>query len=296
MEINNLLEKLKSYLSEPDHPDKKFYRVILSSLEDNSFVTFLSESDKNSLNNISNDMQGERNVTWYKDNNPSVLNPLNDIYFKALSYLNNERKNVSHFENRTKELEEKITNAQSDIDRISKTAKLITDVTILSAYAEDFNNQAIQHATAARTWMTYLIISIIGFVVVLVIVIFFNISEFPILKNALAEDLRRSNNLSILILAIKAALIFAYLQIPYFIKRNYFAEKHLEQACIHRRDVLKALHAVYNTIADQNEKDRIITTGAAIAFSEAESGYITRKEGAGSEDLTETMINKFWNK
>jgi hypothetical protein len=47
---------------------------------------------------------------------------------------------------------------------------------------------------------------------------------------------------------------------------------------------------------DENEKNRIITTGAAIAFSEAESGYITRKEGAGSDDTMDSFLAKIWNK
>lgn len=79
-------------------------------------------------------------------------------------------------------------------------------------------------------------------------------------------------------------------------KRNYFAEKHLEQADIHRRNVLKALHAVYSTIKNEEEKDHIVSIGAAVAFAEPESGYITRKEGAGADDLTESLISKIMNR
>ena len=93
-----------------------------------------------------------------------------------------------------------------------------------------------------------------------------------------------------LVLIIKGSIIIAYIQIPLFIRKNYFAEKHLEQSSIHRRNVLKALHAVYKTISNTEEKDKILTVGATIAFSEPESGFITRKEGAGGDDNIEAIL------
>ena len=41
---------------------------------------------------------------------------------------------------------------------------------------------------------------------------------------------------------------------------------------------------------NQEEKDKIITVGATIAFSEPESGFITRKEGAGGDDNLEAIL------
>lgn len=50
------------------------------------------------------------------------------------------------------------------------------------------------------------------------------------------------------------------------------------------------MHAVYKRINNQEEKDKIITVGATIAFSEPESGFVTRKEGTGGDDNTEAIL------
>lgn len=118
------------------------------------------------------------------------------------------------------------------------------------------------------------------------------IFNFSTIEGLLASDIKKAaaDNLKTLVFIIKGSIIIAYVQIPLFIRKNYFAEKHLEQSSIHRRNVLKALHAVYKTISNAEEKDKILTVGATIAFSEPESGFITRKEGAGGDDNIEAIL------
>lgn len=160
----------------------------------------------------------------------------------------------------------------------------------MTAYAEQFDNQATKHQEKSTKWLWCLIASIFGLVIIVALILFVQISNFPIIKDWLANDIKNIGMLNAPVLAIKGSIVMAYIQIPLFIRKNYFAEKHLEQSSIHRRDVLKALHAVYKTINNQEEKDKIITVGATIAFSEPESGFITRKEGAGGDDSLEAIL------
>ena len=81
-------------------------------------------------------------------------------------------------------------------------------------------------------------------------------------------------------------LIFKF----HYLSEKLLRRKNLEQSSIRRRNVLKALHTVYKTINNQEEKDKIITVGATIAFLEPESGFITRKEGAGGNDNLEAIL------
>lgn len=147
-----------------------------------------------------------------------------------------------------------------------------------------------KHQENSANWLKYLIVSVVGLIVIVALLLFVQVSNFPIIKDWLADDIKNIGMLNTLALVIKGSIIMAYIQIPLFIRKNYFAEKHLEQSSIHRRNVLKALHAVYKTIDNQEEKDKIITVGATIAFSEPESGFITRKEGAGGDDNLEAIL------
>ena len=278
-----LLQKLNEHINSVEGINKKKYVTIASSIKDDDFIATLPTILLQQLNEITNHFQNDGNLdfNWIESSQANLKDSLSEVYFKGLAFNNDKKKNVNHFEVKTQELEKNIEAAQQDIARINETAKLISGASILSEYSKDFDEQAKKHEINASTWLKYLIYSILGLCLLIVFILFFNISDLPVLKKVLSEDILNNKYFSILIIAIKTGLIVAYLQIPSFLKRNYYAEKHLNQACNHRRDVLKALHAVYNTIDNKEEKDRLITVGASIAFTEPESGYITRKEGAG---------------
>ncbi len=59
-------------------------------------------------------------------------------------------------------------------------------------------------------------------------------------------------------------LIFKF----HYLSEKLLRRKNLEQSSIRRRNVLKALHTVYKTINNQEEKDKIITVGAAAVLSQ----------------------------
>lgn len=193
-------------------------------------------------------------------------------------------------------IDKEIKNNKDSLNKIKDIARTISGAKALVAYAEEFDKQAIEHENGAKKWLKFLIWSVVILIIIVGLLLFVQISNLPIIKDWLADDMDSLVSLNITALVIKGAIVFAYIQIPFFFRKNYFAEKHLEQASIHRRNVLRSLHAVYEIVDDEQEKDKIIAVGATIAFSEPESGFITRKEGAGGDDSVETILNFFVKK
>ena len=272
---------------------KNFFNTLRSAIKDSEFIEILTHTEKDNLDRLENAFRNNESYTTIASNYRPFIDQLENLFPKAYAYISSKSRETPLLKNELAELQDEISNAQNQLKTISKTASAINDATVLTAYAKLFDTDANSHKDNATNWLTYLVVSIIIFIFIIAAVLFIDITEFPIIKNVLADDIRGINYLNILTLSIKAAIIFVYLQIPLFIKRNYFAEKHLEHSNIHRRNVLRSLHAVYNSISDNAEKSKIISIGAAIAFSEPESGYITRKEGAGETNLTETLLREF---
>ncbi len=292
--IELLVQKLEERIKQVDGALKKKYTVIVSAIKDRDFTGNLSSQNIQQINQILDHLQnrGDLGFDWIEQNQVAYVDTLTDLYWKALSFNSDKRRNISYFETKTHELEKDIEAAQQDIGHISESAKLISGASILTKNAVSFNSEANIHKNNANKWLKYLIYSVVGFAILVGFVFFFNLSDIPFLSKLLAKDVLENKYYSLTVLAIKAALIAGFLQVPSFLRRNYFAEKHLEQANIHRKNVLQTLHAVYNTIQSPEEKDRIITVGSSIAFSEAESGFITRKEGAGDGgDITSSIIS-----
>ena len=298
MDYNLLSAKFREFSDSRDKEDKNksFYWVLADALELPQFSSMIPSNLQNPLSRIQDHMDRNRDLNWIASQEPNLLNEIYPLYFYGLAYLNDKNKNISYFDKKTKELEINIGKIQSNIDRIDQTAKLISGASILAEYAKDFKNEADIHNSQSSLWLRWLIISVIGFFLILCIVFFVEMRELPILRQILSEDIKSSDYFNILSISVKIAIIFAYIQIPSFLKRNYFAERHLQQVSLHRKNVLRSLHAVYNTIDDQIEKDKIITIGATIAFSESETGFITTKEGAGEEDVTPSLLALFSNK
>lgn len=290
----SLIEYAKTL--QDDDRNKIYFRTIANAVIYEDFIKLLPENQKGIIDSIDQNLKQNRGLEWVIQYDSTKLQLLPELYFSAIAYINDKAKNISHFADKVANLENNIETANKNIDHINQTADLISGATILTSYAKRLEEESSNHSKVASKWLKALIVSIIGFFVILIIVFFVQISELPLLKTLLAEDLTSSEHFNIIAISIKAALIFGYLQIPGFFKRNYFAEKHLEQSYRHRANVLNTLHAVYNTIEDKLEKDKIITVGATIAFSESESGYITRKEGAGDEDLTPAVLSSLIRK
>lgn len=259
---------------------------LVSLIKDASFLEVLDKNTRDNLiNSLNNINVNTHNILAYK---PQI----SDVVFKYISYRANKIKNVSEYEKKYEEFENKINNAEQQLENIKNTSLDINGATVLVSYAKDFDRQATKHNESAKNWRLILFALLVGFIILIGITFFISISDFNYIKNHLAADL--TYKIVVTSISIKIGLIFGYIQFIRFINRNYNAEKHLENVYLHRRNVLQTLHAVYGAISNAEEKDRILSAGALLAFERGETGYITTKEGAGSDDsVLNVLLSKF---
>ena len=289
--MENLIEQFKGYASIQEQEGLKFfYEDIAAALADDDFVPILygygyegalKEMERTLANSISD---------YYLNQYRIILKDIHALY--AIRKLENKT-GINSVRRETHKLESQIKAAQADVANISKVSGILSGAEMLEAYATDFDKEAKEHEKKARNWLGWLIVSIIGLVVLTALLLCVQLSDFAVLNQIIADEFKEKLEIPrIVALAIKGGVVAAYAQIPLFLKKNYYAERHLEQANNHRRNVLKSLHAVYNTVSDEKERDRLLVIGATTAFSEPESGFITRKEGAGSDGSSVDMILK----
>lgn len=277
------LENLINILRDTEH--KNFLQKNLSSLiEDQDFLDTL---DGNRLNYSANLSANANSQVHTLQQLPEIV----EIIYFYVAYLNDRIKRISHFAEKEAELEKRIENAKEQLDSIDETAKLLSGATVLAEYAKSFGQESRQHESAASQHRNSLIGAIVFLAFLIAISLFMNIAEVPFLKNNLSADLQ--TNIAVASIAIKIGLIVAWTQVIRFIARDYHAEMHLKQVAVHRKNVLRSLHAVYNSIEDKDEKDKIVRIGAAVAYQQSETGYITTKEGAGTQsDPLMSLIEK----
>ena len=266
---------------------KRYYNDIADALDDEEFLQILSNTGalerlKYLQNNFNYGISGTSNFN----------DALNTVYINYATYRAESKQIISEFSQEIRDFKEEIQKSKESLEVIKEAAGNISGTEILMSYAEYFDEEAEEHKKKSIKWLIGLAISVIIFIAIIVSLLNIQIFDFSTIEGFLAGDIKKAaaDNLKTLVLIIKGSIIIAYVQIPLFIRKNYFAEKHLEQSSIHRRNVLKALHAVYKTINNAGEKDKILTVGATIAFSEPESGFITRKEGAGGDDNIEAIL------
>lgn len=266
---------------------KRYYNDIADALDDEEFLQTLSNTEAlDRLGYLRNDFN------YYMPNRGNYHDALNTIYTNYNIYRSEPKQAISKFSRKIRNFEKEIQESEERINEINRVAAILSGAEILEAYADDFNEEAEEHKEKSRKWLIRLAISVGIFTAIIAFLLSIQIFDFSTIEGFLAGDIKKAaaDNLKTLVFIIKGSIIIAYVQIPLFIRKNYFAEKHLEQSSIHRRNVLRALHAVYKTISNPEEKDKILTVGATIAFSEPESGFITRKEGAGGDDNIETIL------
>lgn len=281
--MDNLVEQFKGYATIQEQEGlKSFYEDIANALADENFVSTLRCSGFDAqLNELERVLSSS--INEYKLN--SYRNVLGNIYtLYALRKLEN-RTGINSARREAHKLEDQIKAAQADIANIGKVSNILSGTEMLEAYATDFDEEAKEHEKKARNWLGWLIASIIGLVVLTALLLCIQLSDFAVLNQIIADEFKEKLEVPrIVALAIKGGIVAAYVQIPLFLKKNYYAERHLEQANIHRRNVFRSLHAVYNVVSNEDERNRLLVIGATTAFSEPESGFITRKEGAGSDN------------
>lgn len=286
--FKELSRSIRNYAKEQSTDSvKRYYNDIADALDNEEFLQTLSNTEtlerlKYLQNNFNYGISGTSNFN----------NALNTVYINYATYRAEPKQIISKFSQKIRDFEEKIQESEERIDEINRVAVILSGAEMLEAYANDFNEEAEEHKKKSIKWLIGLAISVIIFIAIIASLLNIQIFNFSTIEELLANDIKKAaaDNLKTLVLIIKGSIIIAYIQIPLFIRKNYFAEKHLEQSSIHRRNVLKALHAVYKTISNAEEKDKILTVGATIAFSEPESGFITRKEGAGGDDNIEAIL------
>lgn len=286
--FKELSRSIRNYAKEQSTDSvKRYYNDIADALDNEEFLQTLSNTEtlerlKYLQNNFNYGISGTSNFN----------DALNTVYINYATYRAEPKQIISKFSQKIRDFEEKIQESEERIDEINRVAVILSGAEMLEAYANDFNEEAEEHKKKSIKWLIGLAISVIIFIAIIASLLNIQIFNFSTIEELLANDIKKAaaDNLKTLVLIIKGSIIIAYIQIPLFIRKNYFAEKHLEQSSIHRRNVLKALHAVYKTISNAEEKDKILTVGATIAFSEPESGFITRKEGAGGDDNIEAIL------
>ena len=258
--------------------------LLADAAADQKFRGVLNAQEKQILENINSN--SDVNVLYgYQDQFANIVS-------KYMSWKTYNKSGI-------KALEETVQNLQKTVNESEEEFKilrsLVTDVSgaqILVKYAESFNTSSETHEKAAFWQQIYYFLSLLLFCSIIGLVFFVTTSDFKFIKSLTAEDIN-SLPLNTGLVAIKAfLLVFAY-QITQFFRKNYGAEKHLQEVYRHRCDVLQSLHAVYNNISSPQEKDEILKAGALFAYERGETGYITTKEGAGSGDsIFESLLNR----
>lgn len=263
----------------------KAWAVLSDIVDDVEFKSLLNDQEKGIVSQLHGN---PGSINSYKSYFPDIVAKYYGWQIHKEIKLNTLKKAVA-------DLSDKVEKSRSDLDSILEIANLASGATALIAYAKIFEDRANKHADEARIQFRFYVASLVILAVVIGLVFFFNIAEFNFIKNHLAADIQL--RFSIGIYAIKAILLVFFFQISQFFRKSFNAEKHLEEVYNHRSDVLSSLHAVYVSINDQNEKDKILSAGALFAYERGETGYITTKEGAGSADgLIEGIFSKMFNR
>lgn len=258
------------------------WELLVDALSDSKFTAILSSQDEQIFNNFRNNPDA---VNSYKSQ-------LADILAKYIGWKVYQESNLRKINKEIDDLSRKVVDAEGALQTLRDTAAIISGATALVAYSKTFAESANTHGERAKKEQSFYFYSLIGFSVITSLVFFFSVADVPYIKGLIADDVK-SLPFSTGILALKIfLLIFAY-QITQFFRKNYGAEKHLEEVYQHRSDVLQSLHAVYEALKDNTEeRAKILSAGALFAYERGETGYITTKEGAGSagDGLVESLL------
>ena len=210
---------------------KRYYNDIADALDNEEFLQTLSNTEtlerlKYLQNNFNYGISGTSNFN----------DALNTVYINYATYRAEPKQIISKFSQKIRDFEEKIQESEERIDEINRVAVILSGAEMLEAYANDFNEEAEEHKDKSRKWLIGLAISVIIFIAIIASLLNIQIFNFSTIEGLLANDIKKAaaDNLKTLVLIIKGSIIIAYVQIPLFIRKNYFAEKHLEQSSIHR--------------------------------------------------------------
>ena len=207
---------------------KRYYNDIADALDDEEFLQILSNTETlERLNSLQNNF-------YYSIRENVYHNVLNTIYTNYIIHRSESKQTISKFSQKIKGFEEKIKEYEESLEIIKEVAGDISGAEILKNYAKDFDEEAEEHKEKARKWLIGLAISVGIFTAIIAFLLNIQIFDFSTIEGFLAGDIKKAaaDNLKTLVFIIKGSIIIAYVQIPLFIRKNYFAEKHLEQSSI----------------------------------------------------------------
>ena len=257
------------------------WRLLGAAVTDDDFKTLLNPSELN----VANSILANQNAV------PNFKSVIPDIISKYMAWKMYSDSGLSGLQTQISALTTQVDNSSEKLDSITETAEYVGGAHTLTQYSEDFSDSAYTHERAAKKYFFWYVISLIGFAGIVGLIFFVSVAEFELIQTHIAGDISVAS-LNTGILALKAALLFFAYQISSFFKRTFNAEKHLEHQSQHRCDVLQSLHAIYNSISNVEERDKVLAAGALFAYERGESGYISTKEGAGVSDSFESILAK----
>lgn len=264
------LEQIKEVATSVGGSD---WSVLSDAVEDADFKSLLTNQESNLLSQITGNPNSIRNLR----------DPLSEIVAKYIAWHVYKNTNIRSLKKKTNELEKQVKTSEDELRTVRDTAKHIGGAEVLVTYAKSFATTAKKHKDDSDQQLKYYIISLVGFTAIVGLVFFFSIADLQYFRKIIADDIK-GLPLNTAFFALKAVLLLFAFQITQFFRKNYGAEKHLQEVYQHRSDTLRSLHAVYNAITNTTEKDKILSAGVLFAYERGETGYITTKEGAGSGD------------
>lgn len=175
-----------------------------------------------------------------------------------------------------KELEEirrikrEIENVQVDV----KDAAAVAGDIASAAHSASFGVQAGEHKGAAKQWLW-------GVFAVMTATLLITLTVVVDIIHELSD---KNFAMSVEASLIKIAIIaFLYIVIRFNVK-NYSAHQHLYIINKQRANVLQSMEAFRSSATSDSTKDAVLLAAIGSAFTQQETGFITTKEGAGSDD------------
>ena len=176
-------------------------------------------------------------------------------------------------------LKNKIQEADAEIRKLKSVTQLIGKDDLLPAYSQMFKDEAEKHEEQSKKWGKYLLWAIGGLAGIIALAYWVDIPDDIIPADGL---LAGDTAVSAIVLTIKASIIVAWIQVIRFIHKKYFALCHLHQMAEHKSQTLKSMQAIYVNTDDEEMSKALLLAGAIEVFRTYETGYLSRKEGAGS--------------
>ena len=264
--------------------------------ENYDFWSVISEGKRTQINSVIDDMtvqfnemeafDAKQSAPWENRNSlianfNSRYNGFYDAFIDPLSaYLGTKAYShelTSEFGKEAKKELDEIKSAKREISKIQKDvqdAATVAGNVGSAASAASFGDQAKEHQDKTRKWFWGLItFGIIASIVALFVTI-----------DVLREFRDKSYQSSSEAYAVKLAILaFLFIGVR-FIIRNYSAHQHLYIVNKQRANTLSSMESFRNSAITDDSKDAILLAAVSAAYTPQETGFLTTKEGAGSDD------------